>query len=551
MFRRRKAAMATLIFVPLLAGGFMLQDRATRDGARLFDQVLTLVSDRYVDTLKAATLYEQAARGLVKELNDPFTQLLTPKELARFTTNTGGRYGGIGMQIEDQEGLITVSRVFPRTPAEEAGVLEGDRIIAVESRSTRGWGTAQVSDSLLGIPGTKVNVRFARPGVADPIDVRFTRAVIHIPAVPYALMLDGKVGYVPLQQFNETASRELEGAIKSLQKQGARAMVLDLRGNGGGILDQALSVSNLFLPAGEEIASVRGRGATPQLFVAEGRPVSPTLPLIVLIDDLSASASEIVAGALQDHDRALIVGTTSFGKGLVQTLFPLDGGYALKMTTAKWFTPSGRSIQKERTVVNGRFVDDDDGQEGTQRPAGDRPDSLETEAVKKDRPVFRSDAGRIVYGGGGITPDIIIPADTISSAEQAFVKSLTPKWRLLYVTLHNYAIELKPRVRPGFAVDPMWREEFHRRLVAAGIDVDRAQYDAAAPWVDRQIAHRVTRLAFGDSAAKRREIATDAPLRRALEVIERGQTQQDLFAVAQQLPAIPEGKRQTRVAAPR
>ena len=549
MFRHRKVVMATLAVLPLLAGGFMLQDRAARDGARLFDQVLTLVSDRYVDTLNAAALYEQAARGLVKELNDPFTQLLTPKELARFTTNTGGRYGGIGMQIEDQEGLITVSRVFPRTPAEEAGVLEGDRIIAVETRSTRGWAIAQVSDSLTGVPGTKVNVRFARPGVAEPIDVRFTRAVIHIPAVPYALLLDGKVGYVPLQQFNETATRELESSVRSLQKQGARALVLDLRGNGGGILDQALSVSSLFLPAGEEIASVRGRTSSPQLFVAEGKPVLPTLPLVVLVDDYSASASEIVAGALQDHDRALIIGTTTFGKGLVQTLFPLDGGYALKMTTAKWFTPSGRSIQRERKVVNGRFVEDDG--EDARQAGSQRPDSLETEAVKKDRPVFRSDAGRIVYGGGGITPDMIIPADTIPSSEQVLVKSLTPTWRLLYVTLHNYAIELKPRVRPGFTVEPAWREEFFKRLVASGIAVDKAQYDAASPWVDRQIGHRIARLAFGDSAAKRREIATDAPLRRALELIERGQTQQDLFAVAQQLPAVGDTKRPATAVAPR
>jgi carboxyl-terminal processing protease len=522
MLRHRKVAVAALATVPLLAGGFVLQDRASRDGARLFDQVLTIVNARFVDTVDAGALYEKAAKGLVHELNDPYTVLFTPKELQSFNTQTGGRYGGVGMQIEDVKGNITVSRVFPHTPAEDAGIREGDRIVQVDTAVTKGWKLEQVSDALKGTPGSRVNVKFSRAGVADPIAVRFTRAVIHIPAVPYAIMLDGKVGYIPFQQFNETASDEIVAAIRKLTKDGAKGVVLDMRDNPGGILDQAITTSNLFLKEGQEILSVRGRGTEPQIVEARDTPLVPNLPLVILVDDGSASAAEIVAGALQDHDRAVLVGTTSFGKGLVQTLFNLDGGYALKMTTAKWYTPSGRSIQKERKVVDGRFV------------ADTAPDSLESSAARKNRPAYKSDAGRVVYGGGGITPDIIVKPDTISSDEQVLAKALAPKAQEVYTTLAEYALSLRPSITsPNFTVQPQWREEYYRRLQAAGVKVDRKVFDAGAAYVDRQLEFRLTRLAFGDSTLKRRTLKDDSQLSKAVELLQKGTTQRDLFTLAE------------------
>ena len=522
MSRTRTAAIASLVIVPLLAGGFVIQDRSGRDNARLFDQVLSIVSQRFVDTVDAAGLYEKAAKGLVHELNDPYTVLLTPKELSSFTTQTGGRYGGVGMQIEDVKGNITVARVFPHTPAEGAGIREGDRIIQVDTASTKGWKIDQVSDVLKGTPGSKINVKFARPGVGEPIAVRFTRAVIHIPAVPYAIMLDPKIGYIPFQQFNETATEEVLAALVKLTKAGAKGVVLDLRDNPGGILDQALSVSNVFLKEGQEIVSVRGRGTAPQVYAAQNAAAAANIPLVVLVDDGSASASEIVAGALQDHDRAVLVGTTSFGKGLVQTLFPLEGGYALKMTTAKWYTPSGRSIQKERKVVDGRFVQDT------------VADSLETDAVRKTRPVFKSDAGRSIYGGGGITPDLIVKPDTISTAEQTLAKALAPKAQDVYTTLADYAIALKPSITsPAFTVQPQWREEFYTRLQSAGVKVDRKVYDAGASYVDRQLEYRLTRLAYGDSTVRRRTFPEDSQLKRAVELLQRAPTTRELFTLAE------------------
>ena len=253
-----------------------MQARSGTDGARVFDQVLSLVNDRFVDTLTAASLYEKAAQGLVRELNDPYSELLTPRRDSEFSRKTGGRYGGIGMTIEDVGGSVIVSKVFPHTPAEEAGVAAGDRIVQIETAQTTGWTLAQVSDSLIGTPGTKVSVHFSRPGVTDPIAFRFTRAIIHVPAVPYSIMLDGKIAYVPLQQFNEDATEDMEASLDRLVRTGgAKGIVLDLRDDPGGILDQALSVSNMFLREGQQLVSVRGRNAPPQIYTAREHPLIP------------------------------------------------------------------------------------------------------------------------------------------------------------------------------------------------------------------------------------------------------------------------------------
>jgi carboxyl-terminal processing protease len=513
-----KVALLGVLLVPALAGGFIAQERSSAEGVQLFRQVVDLVSKSYVDTVSATELYEKAARGLLEELKDPYTELLSPKDRTAFETRTGGRYGGVGMQIEPLSGFVSVSKVFPNTPAEAAGIREGDRIIAVDTASTRDWKIDQVSAALLGTPGTKVTATFARPGVETPIVVKFTRATIKVPAVPYAITIDS-VGYVPLLQFNEFATEEIEEAVRKFQQQGTRGVVLDLRGNPGGILEQALAVSDLFLKKGQEIASVRGRGFDAQTFDATGRSIAGNMPLIILTDGGSASASEIVAGALQDHDRALILGTTSYGKGLVQTLYNLDGGYAVKMTTAKYYLPSGRLIQKDRRMVDGAYVEV-------------VPDSMETDSVKKNRPTFKSDGGRVVYGGGGITPDVIVKPDTITTPEQEFSKKIAPKYTEFYTALSDYALQLKGSVKPNFTVQPAWRDELFRRITAAGVPVDRALYDRATPSIDRALQYRIAHLAFGDSTAKRMSLEDDVQLRRALDLLRTARTQQDLFATA-------------------
>ncbi len=516
---RRYAVLGALVAIPIVASGFLLQAGSAQRSPLLLEQVFSIVSNRFVDTLQDNQLFEKAAHGLVRELNDPYSELLSPKEMKQFNTRTGGRYGGLGMLIEKRLDWITVNKVYRNSPAERGGVRAGDRIIMADTLSTQGWTLDRVSDYLLGTPGTRVKVRFSRPGLATPIDLQFTRAIVNVPAVPYALMLDNKIGYIPLEVFNENAADEVRASIKRLTGEGAKGIILDLRDNGGGILEQSLDIANQFLKPGQKIFSSRGRGDDTTSAVAEAQPVVPSLPVIVLTNNFTASASEIVAGALQDHDRALVLGETSFGKGLVQSVYTLDGGYALKLTTAKWFTPSGRSIQRERKVVDGRFVETE-------------PDTNETEASKKLRPAYKSDAGRVVYGGGGITPDLIVDQDTLTTGEVQFVKAIAPKAQEVFSFLNDFALEKSKTVSRGFTVDQTWRDAYFRKVQELGLPLDRKTFDSAQRSVDSQLELLVSRLAEGDSTAGRRKVKNDAQLQRAIAMMTRAQSQQDLFAIA-------------------
>ena len=522
-FRKRtQATLAVAFLVPIVAGGFFLQTKPTPEGPVLLNQVMSLVAGRYVDTLADSSLFEKAAAGLVQELNDPYSELLTPADLKDFNTRVGGHYGGLGMLIQQLHGLVTVEQVYPNTPAEAAGVREGDQIVKVDSISSVGWTLDQVSNYLTGDPGTHVSATFARPGIATPIPLKFTRAVIKVPAVPYALMLDDKVGYLPLQVFSETSAEETKVGLQKLLAQGATGIVFDLRSNGGGILDQSISIASLFLQANQEIAAVRGREGESDDYKATGDPLAPTIPMIVLVNGNTASASEIVTGGLQDHDRALVIGEPSFGKGLVQSVYNLDQGYALKLTTAKWYTPSGRSIQRPRKIVNGQFVDEP-------------MDTAETDLSKTKRPAFKSDAGRVVYGGGGITPDLVIHDDTVSTAGRQFSKDIAAKSQDYNLVIYDYGLELsKQQLSPNFHVLPAWHDELFKRLQAKGVVSNRKEFDSAQVYVDHNLEDWIARFAFGDSAAARRDVVFDAPLRRSIDLLSKGRTQAQLFAIAKQ-----------------
>ena len=508
----RKAGLAAALIGTFLLGGFILPDDDQQSGADLFRDVMTLVSTRYVDTLDVSEVYERAAQGLVDRLEDPYAALFTPEDLEEFTVAYEGHYAGVGMLIEAQQGAAVVRRVFPNTPAERHGVQVGDRVLAVDGEIVDGWALDMVANALKGEAGSEVEVTFGRKGVTRPIVAEITRAVVRIPAVPYAAMVEEDVGYIPLLQFNETAADEVAESVRKLQKDGAKGLVLDLRGNGGGIVDHAVRIAGLFLPRGTEIARQWERGDEDTRYVNENRPLAPDLPLVVLVDEGSASASEIVAGALQDHDRAVIVGNTSFGKGLVQTAYRVRGGYVLKLTTGKWFTPVGRTIHRERELVNGRLVEVDD--------------STHFAAGKDERPSYHSDGGRVVYGGGGIMPDLVVDSDTLNLREQELVRQIQPQSPNFTVTLFDYAFELKEDVGEDFVVTPAWRAELFRRLAEAGVELDRDVYDDASTYIDRLLTDRVGRLAFGDAFAKMRDVDSDAQLMKAVEIIHEGGSQQ-------------------------
>jgi carboxyl-terminal processing protease len=516
MPRLRTAAAATLLVIPIVAGGFLLQEAPAHSNAVLFDQVMSLVRNQYVDSIPLAVGYEKAARGLVHELNDPYSELLSPKQSEDFNRSTGGRYGGTGMSVTDQgNGAYVVERVFPNTPAEEAGVREGDHIVSVDNTSTATLTLGKVSELLRGEPGSQVSVTYVRPAVSEPIKIRFTRRIIRIPAVPYATVLADHIGYVPLQTFNENAADEVAESVEKLQSEGAKGIVLDMRDNGGGIVDQALKTSSLFLRDGMEISSVRSRNQPTEILRSSGRHVALTVPLVVLVDGGSASATEIVAGALQDHDRALVVGSNSFGKGLVQSVYQLQGGYQLKITTGKWYTPSGRSIHRERKLVNGAFVEV-------------HPDSVSTAS----RPTYKSDGGRVVYGGGGIRPDIMVPDDTVPTAEREFLRAVAPRVQEINTVLQNYAFELKGTVGRDFTVPAAWTTELMRRLQAAGVKVEPARDSAARRFLTHDLANRVARMSFGEAVAKVRLLPEDHQLLKAIDLLEKSSTQAQLLAAA-------------------
>ena len=383
--RVKRAALAALV-LPVVVGGFMLQSAISENG-RIFEEVLTRVAQYGVDAVPQDSLYALAARGLLHRIGDPYAELYSPQELADFQReNLRNGYGGMGMLVELVRDTATVMRVYAGTPAANSGVQVGDRIVEVDGQRVTGVPLDRVTARLLGPQGTTVKVTLARHGFREPLRIEARRAVVHVPVVPYAIMLQDNVGYVPLDRFSESSAQELATALSGLRERGARAFILDLRGNGGGSLDQSIRISNLFLPKGKEILRVVYRNVPAEVYRATQVPLLSSEPVVVLTDEGTASASEIVAGSLQDHDRAVVVGTQSFGKGLVQDLFPLEGGWAMKLTTGRWYTPSGRSIQRPRQLLpDGSFAPDD-----TLPPS---------DSALAARPVFHSDLGRAVYGG--------------------------------------------------------------------------------------------------------------------------------------------------------
>ncbi len=498
----RRGAAAVAIALPLVLGGFVL-GRSSQSGFRVFQAVFEIISNDALDTAGTDRMYQNAARGMVAGLDDAYADLYSPEEYARFSRqDLGNRYGGIGLRITANNGWVVIWRVIEGGPAAAAGLVRGDRLISVEDSSAAGWTTERASNALTGTPGTSVRAVFERPRTGQRLPLTLRREVISVAAVPFIAMLDGGVGYIPLQRFSDRSSDDVSRAVRRLQGLGARSLVLDVRGDPGGSLEQAVSMTSLFLQPGQPVVKVQYRRRE-ETMRAVGQPlVRADLPVAVLIDGQSASASEIVAGALQDYDRALVVGTTSFGKGLVQGGYQLPDGWVLKVTTGHWYTPAGRLIQ--RTAA----------------------DSART----TPRPVFRSAAGRPVLGGGGITPDLVVAADSLNPTEIAIARLLNGQARAVNNTLDGYVQELEPEAVPGYAFRDAWRAELLRRLAQAGVALPDSLVAPGTRYLDRLLDNRLAGYALSDSAAFVRTAARDVVLQQALDRLRRAQTVQQLLA---------------------
>jgi carboxyl-terminal processing protease len=497
-------ALGIVLLVAFVGGSQLLRrgfgPEARPEGSRLFEQVFAHVRDRYVDSLDAGALYARAASGLLRELGDPYSTYLDSARLERVEQSTSGLYGGLGIEFDVRDGWMTVVAALPNSPAETIGLRPGDRVVRIDDRETRGWTNDEVRRALRGNPGSNVTLVVERPGVPGRQDYQLQRQQVLVRPVQRTMLLDAGIGYVQVRAFSDSAAIELAQAVDSLNAAGMRALILDLRGNPGGLLQQGAEVAGLFLDEGQEIVALRGRGAEGTRVFSDSTPQRwPSLRVVVLVDRASASASEIVAGALQDHDRALIVGRPTYGKGSAQSVFSFNGADGgVKLTTARWYTPSGRSLEPDPVSPSGDgFAIDDE------PPA---------------RPVFRTDAGREVLGGGGIVPDVLA-GDTVPPTGP----------RILFAALGRQL----PRLRDAITEEAMaltsrgqvtgWdatlpeaaRTAVRRRLEARGVLVPEAAWAAGAEWVARQLGNEAVRYALGRAEETRRIVSRDPVVQEA------------------------------------
>ena len=514
--RARTTIVVGTLLAALITGGWLLQ-RGTHtgtftayEGARLFENVFRHIQNEYVDAVTDSALYQKSVDGMLYELRDPYSTFLPPDRFARLNETTTGNYAGLGVEVDLRDGWLIVVAAIPGGPAEHAGLQPGDRITSISGKQTKGWTNEEASKVLRGKPGTTVALTIERPGLSAPIELKVQRSTIHQSAVRRASLLGEGVGYIDLKAFSDSTAKELNGAITALLARGMKTLVLDLRTNPGGLLAQGVRVSDLFLNPGQKIVSMRGRLPEANREYADSAAQRwPQLPLLVLVDGRSASAAEIVAGALQDHDRAVLIGTPTYGKGSAQSVIPfgLEGG--LKITTARWFTPAGRSITKKR-------------------PADEDSD----DPLPVVRQGFRTDAGRTVYGGGGITPDVIAGDSTTPAVESDFLRALGAKTAQFRDAVTDYALYLKASreiTTPDFVVTPAMREEVWQRMKARGVDIPRTVYDDAEPLVSRVIGFDIARYIFGGDAEFRRRASVDKTLQKALDLARGARTEQDLL----------------------
>ncbi len=531
---RAVVAVAALALV-LVLGGWLLQRGLHRDNgayerAQLFEQVRSHVERDFVDSIADSDIYRKAAEGMVRELHDPHSVYLTVDRLRALTESTTGHYAGIGIQIDVRDGWITIVAPLPGTPAERAGIQPGDRIVAIDGKSTAGWTPDDARGSLRGKPGSTVLLQIERPGVPTRIPFTLARGEIRVHSVRHVSMIGDGVGYLNLTIFSDSSADEVSQAVTQLRAQGMKTLVMDLRANPGGLLEQGIQIADLFLDPGMPIVSVRGRGVA-QSYVDEAKQLWPDLKLIALVDEHSASASEIVAGALQDHDRAAIIGTTSYGKGSAQSVFRLDdSASALKLTTARWFTPSGRSIQKAAVVIPGSDEDDEDDAPPVTGKGVVADSGAELPLAK--RTPFKTDDGRVVYGGGGITPDLFVSASDSINGTRAFWRMIgagAPKFRDALTESALAAKGSHAVQAPDFVVTSALRESLWERVVAKGIKLDRVHFDSAGAAVDRLLGLEIARYALGPEAEFKRRLDGDRVIAAALELTAGARVENDLL----------------------
>ncbi|MGD0903778.1 MAG: S41 family peptidase [Terracidiphilus sp.] len=518
--RARRALFAVVLFftVCAVAGSFLQRkvgaqsssdESQLRDNLKSFTNVYAIVEQNYAEPIegdKADTaIYDGAIPGMLRVL-DPHSTFYDPKAYAKMREEQHGRYYGVGMTIEQPCSTCRVYVMYPMegAPAFKAGIHPGDIIDAVDGKSTEGMASEIVAKELKGPKGTHVQVNMIREGQPKPLTFDLVRDEIPNPSVDLKYEIRPGVGYIHLKQFQETTAQEVNDAIDGFGN--LKGLVLDLRGNPGGLLNQAVEVCDHLLAKGQIIVSQKGRAQNDVVYSATHGNGGRIFPIVVLVNRNTASAAEIVSGALQDHDRALIVGETTFGKGLVQTVYNLSENTGLALTTYHYYTPSGRLIQRNYTGVS---LYDYYYNHGGALPS----DST-------NREVKLTDAGRTVYGGGGITPDEKIVAPTSNRFEEELMeKDAFFHFAPVYVSKHT--------VDANFEVNDAVLNEFKRYLTSQDVAWTDADLNGVMDWVKTNIKDSIVTIQFGESQGLRVRADWDPMIQKALAFLPEAQALED------------------------
>jgi carboxyl-terminal processing protease len=480
---------------------------------KIFTAGLKAVEDVYVGEADSDRVIYGAITGMLQTL-DPHSSFMDPRSYAQTRERQEGRYYGLGITIQVINGDVIVASVFEDSPAYEAGLRRGDVIARIETEDTKGWTSEQTVGRLKGPRGTFVDISLRRGGYEKLIDLRVRRDEVHIPTVAAAVMLDDTTGYIKLTEFAENSDRELGRALGDLTKRGMKRLVFDLRGNPGGQLDQAILVSSRFLPKGDLVVYTRGRvNGSDQDYRAQDRSDYLTVPMITLVNRSSASASEIVSGALQDHDRSLVIGETTFGKALVQSVYRLSRGAAALITTARYYTPSGRLIQRP---WDGTF---DEYLTYTLRDQ----DANKTHKAEDQK---LTDAGRKVYSGGGIEPDRRFDGPTEGFNPGRFARTIAARG-LFDVYARRFTRQGDTRmsqassgprheVPASYQVTDEMLNEFKQLVQQAPMRFDEAGWQKDRPYIAAMIAKEIDLDLFGANKAYERLARQDPQLQFAM-----------------------------------
>ena len=519
-YMRRIRPISVVVFVlalSALVGGLFgrsalaVDDRLPK-GYETFTAALSAIESNFVSETDSDRLVYGAIRGMLSTL-DPHSSFFDPREYAAMRERQEGRYYGLGITIASIDGNITAQGVFENSPATKVGIRRGDIIARIDAEDAKGWTTEQAMKRLRGQKGTPVKLEIRRRGYADAIPLNVVRDEVHILTVPAAFMLDSTTGYIQMRDFGENTDREVKAALKDLTAKGMKRLLFDIRNNPGGPLDQAIKVANEFLPRGKMIVYTQGRiSNSNQEYRGSEEGEFTNVPMIVLVNRNSASASEIVSGSLQDHDRAYLVGETTFGKALVQSVYRISGGAGLALTTAHYYTPSGRLIQRPWDATFDEYLS---------------YSMRDQDANKAHSPVDlkRTDSGRPVYSGGGVEPDRHIAGPTEGFNPTPFSRFLNSRSEFA-----NYAQKFtaegdtriaqptsgRQTVRPNFEVDEAMLADFKELVKADRFRIDDAAWEKDKDFIRAMLRYEIDLALFGTAEARRHLLAADPQAQLAL-----------------------------------